>query len=170
MAVRRLYLLRHAKSSWDDPALSDRERPLNKRGRKAAKRMAQHLGELDVAPAAVLVSPAARAAQTWDRIAAGLPEGTASWTDDRIYSADSDQLLELLRELPSAFRSAMLIGHNPSIQGLATRLATDGAELSTLHRKFPTAALATLSFAVPWIDLRPGVAELEGFVRPKQLD
>jgi phosphohistidine phosphatase len=169
MTAHRLYLLRHAKSSWDDPALADRERPLNKRGRKAAKLMAVHLEGVGAAPAAVLVSPALRTQQTWERISAGLPEGTAIWTDDRIYSADSDDLLDLLRELPSAFRSAMLIGHNPSIQGLATRLATDGADLPTLHRKFPTAALATLSFAVPWSELRPGVAELESFVRPKQL-
>ena len=67
------------------------------------------------------------------------------------------------------FRSVLVVGHNPSIQGLAARLATDGDGLAELHRKFPTGALATLSFAVPWVELRPGVAELDGFVKPKQL-
>jgi phosphohistidine phosphatase len=168
-AHHHLYLLRHAKSSWADPALADRERPLSRRGRRACKLIASHLADREVSPSAVIVSPAVRARQTYKRIAKGLPEQTPNWLEPRLYSAESGDLIEVLRELPSNFRSAMLIGHNPAIQGLAARLATDGKALAALHRKFPTAALATLSFAVPWIDLRPGVANLDEFVRPKQL-
>lgn len=164
-----LYLLRHAKSSWEDPALADRERPLAKRGRKACKLIARHLRERGVEPSAALVSPALRAQQTYDRVARGLPEDAAHWTEPRLYTADSGDLIEVLREIPADFRSVLLVGHNPSIQGLATRLATDGNGLADLHRKFPTGALATLSFAVPWVELRPGVAALDEFVRPKQL-
>ena len=167
--MRRLYLLRHAKSSWDDPSLADRERPLAKRGRKACKRIVSHLGEREIEPSVVIVSPARRAQETFERVRAGLPEEIPIWTESRIYSADSDDLLEVLRELPSEFNSAMLIGHNPAIQGLAARLATDGERLADLHRKFPTGALATLGFASPWVDLRAGTAELEDFVRPKTL-
>jgi phosphohistidine phosphatase len=164
-----LYLLRHAKSSWDDPALADRERPLARRGRKACKLIASHLADREISPSAVIVSPALRARQTYERIAKGLPEGTPHWLEPRLYSAESGDLIEVLRELPSEFSSAMLIGHNPAMQGLAARLATDGNALAALHRKFPTAALATLSFAGPWVDLRPGVSNLDEFVRPKQL-
>jgi phosphohistidine phosphatase len=168
-AHRQLYLLRHAKSSWDDPALADRERPLSRRGRKACKLIAAHLEQRQISPSAAIVSPALRARQTYERIAKGLPEDTPHWLEPRLYTAESGELIEVLRELPADFGSAILVGHNPAIQGLAARLATDGKQLAALHRKFPTAALATLSFAVPWVDLRPGVANLDDFVRPKQL-
>lgn len=168
-AHHHLYLLRHAKSSWEDPALADRERPLARRGRKACKLVAAYLEDREISPSAVIVSPALRARQTFARVAKGLPDGTADWQEPRLYSAESGDLIEVLRELPPDLRSVMLIGHNPAIQGLAARLATDGKGLAALHRKFPTGALATLSFAVPWVDLRPGVANLDEFIRPKQL-
>jgi phosphohistidine phosphatase len=171
MPTRRLYLLRHAKSSWDDRSLPDRERPLSKRGRNACKRIARHLEEAGIKPGAVVVSPAARTQETLERIRPGLPEGTPAWTERRLYQADATELLELLRELPPELRSALLIGHNPAVGELAVGLAGDGdaAGLAGMRRKYPTGGLATICFAVQWHELRFGVAELESFVRPKKL-
>jgi phosphohistidine phosphatase len=169
MPTRTLYLLRHAKSSWDDRALPDRERPLSGRGRRACKRIARHLREQEIRPAAAIVSPATRAQQTFERIRAGLPEGTPAWTERRLYGDDVEELLDLLRELPAELRSALLVGHNPAIQQLAVGIAGDGDQLAEVRRKFPTGGLATLTFAVQWPQLRFGVAELDSFVRPKRL-
>lgn len=169
MAVRRLYLLRHAKSSWEQEQLGDLERPLAKRGRKACKLIAAHLREREIAVDAALVSPARRTQETFERIRAALPAATASWTERRLYGAGVADLLEVIRELPPDFSAVLLVGHNPGIQQLTTALAGDGRELARVRRKFPTGALATIGFASPWLDLRPGIGELEDFVRPKQL-
>jgi phosphohistidine phosphatase len=169
MPARRLYVLRHGKSSWDDPALADWERPLSGRGRRACKLIAAHLREQRVEPATVIVSPALRTRQTYDRISRGLPEGTPTWTEPRLYGSDAGTLLEVVQELPDEFCSALLIGHNPAVQSLGLMLAGDGAELPRLRRKLPTGSLLTIGFAGPWRALRPGAAELESMVRPKQL-
>jgi len=169
MRPRHLYLLRHAKSSWDEPALADRDRPLSKRGRKACALIAEHLRAAAVRPAAVIVSPAARTRQTFDLIKGGLPGEPVTWTEPRLYGSDAGTLLELVRELPDEFSSVMLIGHNPAIQSFGLILAGDGPDLPRLRRKLPTGALLTIGFAGPWPALRPASAELESMVRPKQL-
>jgi phosphohistidine phosphatase len=164
-----LHLLRHAKSSWDRDELADFDRPLTKRGRRAGGLIAAHLREAGIEPDAVIYSPAVRAEQTFGLVRAGLPDRTPAWHEPRIYGADWEELLEVVRELPPELSSAMLIGHNPGIQGLAETIAGSGAELQRIRRKYPTGALATLRFETPWNELRPGVAELTAFVRPKQL-
>lgn len=166
---RRLYLLRHAKSSWEESGLTDRERPLAERGRRACKLVASHLESSGIAPGAVVCSPAVRARETLDRIRPGLPEATQVWIEARIYGADWEELLEVGRELGDELRSAMLIGHNPGFQDLAVALAGSGEQLDQVRRKFPTAALATLDFDGEWSLLGPGAATLADFVRPKQL-
>ncbi len=164
-----LYLLRHAKSSWDQADLADFERPLAKRGRKAGKLIAAHLREAGIEPGAVIYSPAVRAEQTFGLIRVGLPDRTPDWHEPRIYGAGWEELLEVVRELPAELGSAMLIGHNPGVQGLADALAGGGEELARVRRKYPTGSLATLRFETEWSELRPGVAKLAAFVRPKQL-
>jgi phosphohistidine phosphatase len=164
MMRRRLYLLRHAKSSWDDPALADRERPLNERGRRAAVLVAGHLERERIEPELIVCSPARRTLETLERVEGSLGDPLVE-LDERLYAADADELLDRLRELPDDVESVMLIGHNPGIHDLA-RLLTGSDDLS---RKFPTAALATLSFDASWPELSPATADLAGFVRPKQL-
>ncbi len=166
---RRLYLLRHAKSSWEQPGLADRERPLAKRGRMACKLIAAHFEASGIAPEAVVCSPAIRARETLDRVRPGLPEATPVRIEPRIYGADWEELLDVGRGLSDELRSAMLIGHNPGFQDLAVALAGGGEQLDRVRRKFPTAALATLLFDGEWSRLRPGAATLADFVRPKQL-
>jgi phosphohistidine phosphatase len=166
--MQTLYLLRHAKSSWDDPALADRDRPLAPRGRRDAKRIAEHLRRLGRSPELVLCSPAVRTRETLELIGPALDASTVVLEED-LYAASCDGLLARTREVPDTVASVMLIGHNPGLQGLAVALASAGEELGRLGTKFPTAALATLAVATPWSRLESGDATLTAFVVPKQL-
>jgi phosphohistidine phosphatase len=165
MTERRLYLLRHAKSSWKDPALADHDRPLAPRGRRAAKAIGRHLRDRGIEPALVLCSSATRARQTLERIKLGDAQ-----IEPDLYGAGADALLARLREVPAAVPSVMLIGHNPGLQDLALLLSRPGAERQELEVKFPTAALAALAFtASGWRMLDRGTAELIEFVRPRDV-
>jgi phosphohistidine phosphatase len=167
--TRTIYLLRHAKSSWDDPGLPDHERPLAPRGRRAGKQMAEHLRETGVAPELVLCSSAVRTRQTLDLIRAALGD-TAVEVEDGLYGAGSDDLLDRLRSLPDSTSSVLLLGHNPGLEQLALLLAGSGDELDRLQAKFPTGALATIAVPpAPWSSLNEGDGELTAFVVPKQL-
>ena len=164
--MRTLYLLRHAKSSWDDAGVPDRERVLAPRGRKASKRIASHLDREEIRPELVLCSPARRTRETLDRIgdALGAPKVVF---DEQLYGADDDELLSRLREVPDRFGSVMLVGHNP---GIADLLALLAADRSSLPGEVPTGALATLSVPVDdWAELAPHSARLDAFVVPREL-
>jgi phosphohistidine phosphatase len=165
--VKRLYLLRHAKSSWDEPGLADRDRPLARRGKRASKVIAKHIWEQGIEPDLVLCSPSARTRETLERI--GVGEGAEVRIEDDIYGASEEGLLDVLRRVPDDVDSVMLIGHNPSLQALALSLAGNGSGIPRMRQKFPTAALATLDFDRRWRDLAPGAAELAAFVKPKEL-
>jgi phosphohistidine phosphatase len=165
---QRLYLLRHAKSSWTDPRLADHDRPLTSRGRRAAKAIGRHLRDQGIEPEFVLCSPAIRARETLERIG---PARHGAHVEPELYGAGAGALLARLHEVPPAVASVMLIGHNPGMQQLALLLAHPGPELRELEAKFPTAALATLAFPGPdWRTLDRGTAELIGFVRPRDLE
>ena len=165
--MKRLFLLRHAKSSWDDPRLDDHDRPLAPRGLRASAVMAEHLRQERIAPTLVLCSPARRTRETLERV---MPLDRAEVRiEDELYRASSKDLLQRLREVPDEVDSVMLIGHQPAIQQLALQLAAEGSELERLKAKFPTAALATLDFPGEWSGLGRGSAELVAYVKPKQL-
>lgn len=170
--TRKLFVLRHAKSSWDEPGLEDHERPLAPRGRRAVKALAEHFRAGRIEPQLILCSSARRTVETLDGI--GLPG--ERMIEDGLYSASPSQLLERLRAIPDAVGSAMVIGHNPTVQVLVLRLAAvitstelDESDLAEVKRKYPTGALATLEFEGAWSELVPGAARLTAFVRPKQL-
>ena len=169
MPERRVYLLRHAKSSWKDPALADRDRPLSGRGRREAKAMCRHLGQQRVDPDLVLCSTAERARQTLEGVEPAFGRGAVR-VERELYGAGPTDLLTRLREIAPSVRSVMVIGHNPGLEELALLLAGDGSERRQLEEKFPTGALATLAFRGPWAGLEPGAAELVGFVRPRDLE
>jgi phosphohistidine phosphatase len=162
----RLYLLRHAKSSWKDPALADHDRPLNSRGRRAAKAIGRHMRDQGIEPELVLCSPATRARETLERIG---PVGHGAHIEPELYGAGVGALLARLHEVPAAVPSVMVIGHNPGLQDLALFLSRWGPGVREPEAKFPTAGLATL--AVPgWSTLDRGTAELIDFVRPRDLE
>jgi phosphohistidine phosphatase len=163
--LKRLLLLRHAKSSWEDEDLPDHDRPLAPRGRKAAKLMATHLRQEGISPSLVLCSSARRTRETLERVG---PDGEVR-IERELYGASASELLDRLRRVPDDAESVMLIGHNPAVQELALELAAGGDRLADVERKFPTCALATMSLPGTWGELQPGAAELVGFVRPKDL-
>jgi phosphohistidine phosphatase len=168
---KRLYLLRHAKSSWDDPGVEDHDRPLNPRGRDAARRLATHFRISGIRPDLVLCSSAARAVETLAPIseAVGLHERTR--IDTGIYGASAGQLLERLRELDDRVGSVLVIGHNPGLQELAIGLAADDRQtLLRLWGKFPTGTLVeVVSDGATWRDLSPQTAHFVRMIVPGDL-
>ena len=166
---KTLYLLRHAKSSWDDPTLPDHDRPLASRGRRASRIVAEHLCEQAIAPSLVLCSSSRRTRETLKRISPGFEEEREIQIEQDLYATPASGLLARLHAVEPDVDSVMLIGHNPAIQELALSLAGKGAQLERLREKFPTAALATLTFTAGWRQLGPGVAELVAFVTPSAL-
>jgi phosphohistidine phosphatase len=168
--THRLHLLRHAKSSWKERGLSDRERPLNGRGRDACKLIAAMLPRAGVRPDAVVVSPARRTTETFELIKGGLVGDFEQWTEKRLYAASTEELLAVIQELPEAVGEALVIGHNPAIESLALILAGDaGPGAEKMRNKYPTGAMASFAIAAPWARVRPTVTALERFVRPKDL-
>ncbi len=171
MLVRSLYLLRHAKSSWDTPDLADIDRPLAGRGRRDAEAIAEHLHQAGIVPSLVLCSPARRTRQTLKPLKRWLP-GSSIVFDDALYAASADQLLHRVQEIDDGVRSAMLIAHEPGIRELGLLLAGEGdqAARARLDEKFPTGALAALALSADhWRTIAPGEGELRWFVSPKDL-
>jgi phosphohistidine phosphatase len=169
--MRTLHLLRHAKSSWDDPGLDDHDRPLAPRGTKAARHMASHLEDQRISVRLVLCSSAVRARQTLDLVMPALGGSPDIRIEDELYGADATDLLARLRRIDEAVPSVLLVGHNPALQQLAEVLAGDGdaGALQALQRKFPTGALATVTARSTWRGLQLGSGYLESFVVPRRL-
>jgi phosphohistidine phosphatase len=172
VGVKTLLLLRHAKSSWDDPALDDRARPLAPRGIRAARRIAVRLHDGQLRPDLVLCSSARRARQTLDALQSVLGEATDVQIEDELYAASSRAILRCLRVVDPAVTTVMVIGHNPGLEDLAVDLTSDGdpAAVKQLHTRFPTAALAIFDLGqVEWAGLGPGRAYLRDIVLPRHL-
>jgi phosphohistidine phosphatase len=167
--MKRLYLLRHAKSSWKDNSLPDHDRPLARRGRRAAKAIARHMREHGIEPELVLCSTARRARETLDRVEPTLGAPTVRVEPD-LYAASAPAVLERLRSVPDTVESVMVIAHNPGLHELALELARPPSAASEVAAKYPTGALATLAFeASSWQELDRGTAELVELVRPRDL-
>jgi phosphohistidine phosphatase len=167
--VKRLLLLRHAKSCWDDPSLEDHERPLAPRGHRACKVIAEHLRSEGLSPELVLCSWSRRTRETLDAIAPSFAGPVDVRLERGLYESTASEILDRLRRVNDDVASVMVIGHHPAIQDLALILSRGGPIADQVERKFPTAALATLTFEGEWRDLVPGGAELVAFVKPKEL-
>jgi phosphohistidine phosphatase len=168
----RVYLLRHAKSSWDEPELADHDRPLAKRGRKATKLLRDHASEAGIEPDLVLCSSATRAVETLEGIRKGLGDDARVEIEPGLYGAGSETLLRRLQALPEDVGAVMLIGHNPAMETFAEELAGEGGDAdpgARMAAKYPTGGLATLSFDGPWSGLDWGGAQLDAFVVPREL-
>jgi phosphohistidine phosphatase len=169
--MRRVYLLRHAKSSWKDRSLADRDRPLAGRGKRAAKAVAGHIEAEGIRPDLVLCSPARRTRETLKRVEAAFGEPVEVRFEDALYGASEAELLASLRALPAEASSVMVVGHNPGLEDLALALASEGAEHARMKDMYPTAALATIDLpADAWSTIERGSGELVAYVRPRDLD
>lgn len=172
--MKTLSLLRHAKSSWDDPVERDFDRPLNGRGHRAARRMGEWLRESGQTFERVTASPALRIRQTIEGVEAGLEARLKPDFDKRIYMASAASLFELIQETPDEVGHLLLIGHNPGLEDLLL-LATEGdgsALRAEAELKYPTATYARLSLPTErWEAVEEGIGgRVEAFVRPRDLD
>ena len=172
-----LTLLRHAKSSWDEP-LDDYDRPLALRGMKAAPEMGGALDAMGLTPDVVICSGAVRARETLQLVLDRLG-GTAPHVvyDDSVYMATPATLMKRLRAIEQeseviAPRHVMLVGHNPGLEVLALELCGSGDSdgRKRMAQKFPTAAAAVITFdAKGWGEIKPGGGRLKYFITPKQV-
>ena len=170
--MRQLLLLRHAKSSWDDPSAPDFSRPLNPRGRAAAAAMRGAMGGLGLAPDQVLVSTAKRTLQTmealepWDETPLVEPM-------DQLYLAPASGLLRAVQDVQPTVRSLLVIAHNPGLHELAVMLlgaaGPDSADVRRLRESYPSGALAEFLVAAPWAALAEGGGRLVRFLCPRDL-
>ena len=170
--MKTLTLLRHAKSDWDDPIQRDFDRPLNGRGRRAARTVGREMKRLGLRFDLCIASPAVRVRETLAEVEAAFGPLQPRF-DQRIYLADPDDLLDLIRAAPEEAGSLLLVGHNPGLEMLVLSLAAPGASplLGEVEAKYPTATLAELSLpADRWADTTPGRAQLLRFLRPRDLD
>ncbi|MCV6545987.1 MAG: histidine phosphatase family protein [Cohaesibacter sp.] len=168
----RLYLLRHAKSSWTNPALADYDRPLNKRGRKDLPNIAHYMQQQNYQPQRILCSGAMRTRQTLAGILPALTTDCSIQLLSGLYEGYAPDYLLVLRDHAQNNQSVMIVGHNTGMQEIALRLigAGDRALLNDMEIKFPTGSLAVLDFDVPsWNDVTAQTANLSDFVKPRDL-
>ena len=159
--MKTLFLLRHAKSSWKDKTLTDFERPLNSRGRKAAETMSAFFKQEKVSPDLILSSCALRARETVEIIVRSARLRSDLRFDERIYEAGVNRLLDVITQIEKNAQSALIVGHNPGLEELLTALTLQTETM-------PTAALAKITFKTSnWNNAVKGGA-LDWVVRPKE--
>jgi phosphohistidine phosphatase len=172
--MKKLGLYRHAKSDWHDARARDFDRPLNKRGRRAAALMGKHIREHGIAWGRIIASPAVRCAETFELGSVAIGQTYPAEWDRRIYLASSATLEDLLREQDDSCASVMMIGHNPGLEDLIFDLVPDDGSSplrEMVEEKFPTAAFAVIELDIArWADLAWNCGKLVHMMRPRDLD
>lgn len=170
--MRRLILLRHAKSDRSGHSVPDLARPLNPRGTEAAARIGAYMAKHDLVPNHVLCSTAARTRETWDIVAKAFPTPAPADFDKRLYDTDAENIVAVLRETKPDVHTLMVVGHNPAMQELATLLVAAGDidQRVNLHQKLPTGGLVVIDFAVDnWTEVQAHSGRLDRFISPRSL-
>jgi phosphohistidine phosphatase len=166
--TKRLILIRHAKSSWDDAEMPDHDRPLNKRGRRAAAEIGAWLASRGYLPDEVISSDAHRTIETWEAIAAALPGAPAPRYERKLYQAAADTMLAVLRHAKG--ERVLMLGHNPGIAEFAQRLVAR-APLHAEFQRFPTGATLVAEFPIDdWSNAAFSSAAPDDFVVPRELE
>lgn len=167
-----LMLLRHAKSSWEDPAQQDQDRPLLPKGEDAARRMATHILEEDILPDRILCSTSVRTRQTLKILSESFGREIPTELMPELYADSKADYLADIRSHGQEASRLLVIGHNPALESTAKSLVTMGPDkaMQALREKYPTAALAYIgSPAQVWSGLMPRDCFLKRFIRPKDL-
>lgn len=171
--MKRLLLLRHAKSSWHDPSLTDFDRPLNQRGRAAARLIGDYLLRKGLLPDLILCSAAQRARETLafmqDRLEGDLP----AMIEKSLYEASPGEIAGIVKQAAPGIGTVMVIGHNTGIEELARRLSRkgNGKARKLMASKYPTGAMAVIEISGKgWLRLDGKDASLRHFVRPCDLE
>jgi phosphohistidine phosphatase len=167
-----LSLLRHAKSSWDNPLLEDFDRPLAPRGQKSAPRTGAFIAERGLVPDLVLCSGSMRTRETLDLAMDAWKSEPQIVYEDALYHATVPALLAQLHAAPDDKPHVMMVGHNPGMHSFALQVvgSGDGAQLRSLAHGYPSGTLAVITFAKDrWRQIKPGDGHLTLFVSPKQL-
>jgi len=160
--MKTLFVLRHAKSSWENPDWSDFERPLNSRGLDAARFIGELIYERGLQPQIIVSSPAKRAKQTAVLVKEIAEVSKPVKFDERIYEASPHALFNLIREIDEKWESVLIVGHNPGFENLVRMLTGETVSM-------PTAALAKINLNLEnWHDLEINLNELEFLIRPKE--
>lgn len=169
--MRRLILMRHAKSGWDDPDLPDHDRPLSPRGRLAAVLMGAWLADQGLIPDHALVSSSLRTVESWNLLRRGGGFEAPATLAPALYLAEPEAALAVLRAAPADADTLLMLGHEPGTTAFLRRLS-DGAETAGPRRayeKFPTGAAAVLDLDAPWAQAAFGAARFTRFACPKDL-
>jgi phosphohistidine phosphatase len=162
--LKRLLLLRHAKSSWADASLADFDRPLNERGLRAAPLVGRFMRKRKLDPDVIICSPAERARQTAALVIEAAKLSAPLRFDERIYEATPARLVEVVSQAEEGAGEVLLVGHNPGLEGLLELLTGES-------RSMPTAALARVALGIEkWGRLCEGAGRVELFVRPKDIE
>jgi phosphohistidine phosphatase len=161
--MKKLFLIRHAKSSWDDPAMADKDRPLNKRGKKDASFMGAILHKQGVSPNLLISSPAKRAYSTAKKIAKKIQYPVENiQTIDTLYHSTANTLLEVIHSQPADVQTLMLFAHNPGLNELVSLICDKQIE------NIPTCGIVCVSFqASQWQDIGKSNSHFEYFDFPK---
>jgi phosphohistidine phosphatase len=170
--MKSLTLLRHAKSGWDDPVSRDFDRPLNPRGRRAARTVALEMKAQGLAFDLVLASPARRVIETLEEVGAAYGALQPEY-DGRLYLASTATLLEIVRGTPDPVERLLLVGHNPGLEELALRLSSrDEAGLrGEVEVKYPTGTVVEIGLPVEhWAEVAERSGRIVRFIRPRDLD
>jgi phosphohistidine phosphatase len=170
--MKTLYVLRHAKSGWDDPNLADHDRPLDLRGERAALVMGRYLAQRRFIPDLILCSTARRAVDTRTLVTSQWSRVPAVECDRTLYLSGERRVMQRLAQVPDEVRAVLLIAHNPDLHELAVALARRGdrERLADLAAKFPTAAFAAIKLPLEhWADIASVAGTLINYTVPKQL-
>ena len=162
--MKNLFLLRHAKSSWDNAALGDFDRPLSKRGISNAIQLSEYIQKHSISFDLVLSSPSERTQSTLDLVMSSLDPIPSRNLKECIYHASAASLIQLITEQDDEINNLLIIGHNPGLHILTETLTNESIV------KFPTCAFAKITNFNHWKDVDAGILTLESVITPKELN
>jgi len=163
--MKNLLIMRHAKSDWSDNSLDDFDRPLNKRGKKAAPFMGNELLKRDKLPDLIISSPANRAKTTAEKVAEASGYNMAIQYEKDFYFGYVDEIIEIIKNSGKQYNKILVVGHNPTQESLIAAVTQNN-----IYARMPTAAIASTLFDIDdWTKLKKNSGSLEWLILPKQL-